>query len=166
MSRFARVPSLPALAVLVAVMAALAADGPADAPPPVAFRLASPAKPLILLDVMVNDQGPFPFVLDTGASMCVIVPALADQLGLERGEPRPGLGAGGPIQVQLATLESLAVGATKLGEPQVAVLDLAALRQALGVELSGIVGYNFLRHYRVTIDYPAQTVRFEPPRAP
>lgn len=28
------------------------------------------------------------------------------------------------------------------------------LSRAIGVKLDGIVGYNFLRHYKVAIDYP------------
>jgi len=30
------------------------------------------------------------------------------------------------------------------------------LSQAVGVRLDGIVGYNFLRNYKVVIDYPGQ----------
>jgi len=35
------------------------------------------------------------------------------------------------------------------------------LSQAVGVRLDGIVGYNFLRNFRVVIDYPGEKLRLE-----
>ncbi len=33
----------------------------------------------------------------------------------------------------------------------------AMLSNAIGARLDGIVGYNFLRNYKVVIDYPGET---------
>ena len=35
---------------------------------------------------------------------------------------------------------------------------LGPIGQAVGTQVDGIVGYNFLRGFRVTIDYPAATL--------
>jgi hypothetical protein len=32
------------------------------------------------------------------------------------------------------------------------------LSEAVGAKLDGIVGYNFLRHYKVALDYPNETL--------
>ena len=34
----------------------------------------------------------------------------------------------------------------------------AMLSNAIGTKLDGIVGYNFLRNYKVTLDYPNETL--------
>lgn len=38
---------------------------------------------------------------------------------------------------------------------------LGMLSQVAGVKLDGIVGYNFLRNYKVVIDYPNELFRLE-----
>ena len=35
----------------------------------------------------------------------------------------------------------------------------AMLSSAVGAKLDGIVGYNFLRNYKVVIDYPGEVLR-------
>jgi hypothetical protein len=35
------------------------------------------------------------------------------------------------------------------------------LSQAVGAKLDGIVGYNFLRNFRVVMDYPSEKFRLE-----
>ena len=128
---------------------------------PIAFKLAKPEKPLILLEVRVNDRGPFHFVLDTGAGMTIITPELADKLEVRRDEANDqAVGAGGRVQVQFGTLKSIAVGETRLEELKVGIMDLQIISKACETDLDGIVGYNFLKDFQVLIDYPNQTVTF------
>jgi len=47
----------------------------------VKFHLAGGAQPLILLPVSVNGQGPFEFILDTGAGTSLLSPELAQKIG-------------------------------------------------------------------------------------
>jgi len=52
-------------------------------------------------------------------------------------------------------LESFQVGGAKVDNMSVVVADFfAMLSHAVGAKLDGIVGYNFLRNYKVVIDYP------------
>ena len=45
---------------------------------------------------------------------------------------------------------------------QVGVLDLSHLTKSGCIEeFAGIIGYNFVKDYRVTIDYPKQEIIFE-----
>jgi predicted aspartyl protease len=121
----------------------------------VAFRLASPTKPLVMIPAFVNGDGPHAFVVDTGASATVLSPALADALGIDRAASATMLGAGGMLQATVGRVASLAVGAASLDDLPVVVSDfLEPIAQAVGAKVDGVVGYNFLRRFRVTIDYP------------
>ncbi|MEO8448677.1 MAG: hypothetical protein ABI647_02740 [Gemmatimonadota bacterium] len=56
---------------------------------------------------------------------------------------------------------SLTVGRARVAGTQVLVSGfLTPLSPALGTELDGIIGSNFLREFRVTIDYPAARLLF------
>jgi hypothetical protein len=53
-------------------------------------------------------------------------------------------------------------GTSEVGFRLTAVVDfLPALSQALATRLDGIIGYNFLKEFRVTIDYPNETLSFD-----
>ena len=52
------------------------------------FRLAGGAQPLILLPVEVNGQGPFEFILDTGAGTSLLSSELAKQARTSRSSVR------------------------------------------------------------------------------
>jgi len=121
----------------------------------VAFRLAAPVKPLVLVPAFVNGRGPQTFVLDTGASTTVLSPALAEALRIETVAAEPMTGAGGTLQATLGRVGSLTVGGAALQDVSVMVADfLTELGSVVGTRLDGVLGYNFLRHFRVTLDYP------------
>lgn len=128
---------------------------------PVPFRLAHPAKPLIILETTVEGQGPFRFVLDTGASLTIISPELAQTLDITLEQPQVGLGAGGGVEVRIGTVRSVSIGETRQENVKVGVMDLRGIAAAVGSEIDGIIGYNFLSNYRVMIDYPRLAVSFE-----
>jgi predicted aspartyl protease len=128
---------------------------------PVPFRLAHPNKPLIILETTVEAQGPFRFVLDTGASLTIISPELAETLDITLEQPQAGLGAGGGVEVRIGTVRSVSIGETRQENVRVGVMDLKGIAAAVGSEIDGIIGYNFLSNYRVTIDYPRLEVSFE-----
>jgi predicted aspartyl protease len=121
----------------------------------VPLRLASAAKPLILVEVRANRKGPFQFAIDTGTSTTAITPELAKKLGVKGSPVGPGTTAGAPVAVTAGTLDSFVVGGAKIDRMPVVIADFfAALSEAVGAKLDGIVGYNFLRNYKVVIDYP------------
>jgi hypothetical protein len=59
------------------------------------------------------------------------------------------------------SLSYLAVGQVEVKGLRVAVMDLGVLSRAAGVRLQGIIGYNFLKSFRVTIDYPRKLLRLD-----
>src|SRR4051794_33406552 len=98
----------------------------------VQFRLAGGAQPLILLPVRVNGEGPFQFILDTGAGISLLSSDLAKQLKVEIISTQEGQSAGGKVSVSLAKVDSLALGAAKIEEVDVGIVDLSHIGKTIG----------------------------------
>jgi predicted aspartyl protease len=130
----------------------------------VEFRLAGGAQPLILLPVRVNGDGPFQFILDTGAGTSLLSSDLAKKLKIKIISTKEGQSAGGKISVSLAKIDSLAVGQAKLDDVDVGIVDLTHIGKTIGTKIDGDVGYNFLKHFRITIDYHDCEIRLDEPR--
>lgn len=130
----------------------------------VKFRLAGGAQPLILLPVSVNDKGPFDFILDTGAGTSLLSADLVKQLDVKIIGTKEGQSAGGTVSVSLAKVDSLAVGETRLPDIDVGIVDLSHVGKTIGARIDGDLGYNFIRHFRITIDYRNLELRFDDPK--
>lgn len=126
----------------------------------VPFRPASSCAPLLLVDVRVNGQGPFQFVVDTGASGTGLSRQLAERLHLGSGEQQTALGAGGTMSAETVHVRELQVGPLRMEDLPVFVADLSAIAGRVGAEIDGILGYDFLHRWRVLIDYPGRTLTF------
>src|SRR5207253_2858987 len=113
-------------------------------------------------EVHANGHGPFQFAIDTGTSTTAIAPELAQQLGLEGSPVGPLTTGGARVNVTAGTLKSFQIGGARIDDLVVVVADFfSVLSQAVGARLDGIVGYNFLRNFRVVIDYPGEKFRLE-----
>jgi predicted aspartyl protease len=130
----------------------------------VKFRLPGGAQPLILLPVHVNGQGPFEFILDTGAGTSLLSPELAQKIEAKIIGAKEGQSAGGKVSVSLAKIDSLAVGDAKLENVDVGIVDLSHIAKTIGAKIDGDLGYNFLRHFRMTIDYRDCEIRLDDPK--
>ncbi|MEY2601915.1 MAG: hypothetical protein QOJ36_1234 [Verrucomicrobiota bacterium] len=130
----------------------------------VKFRLAGGAQPLILLPIHVNDHGPFDFILDTGAGTSLLTPELAKQLNVKIVGSKEGQSAGGKVAVSLAKADSLSVGEARIDGVDLGIVDLAHVGKTIGAKIDGDLGYNFLKHFRVTIDYRDSEIHFDDPK--
>lgn len=119
------------------------------------------SNPLVMVPTYINDQGPFDFVLDTGASVTVLSKEFAQSLGIGDGEVKQGIGALGSAPAMLSKVESLAIGTHEQKDMEVAVMDLPSLGKCFDGGFRGIIGYNFLKNYSVTVDYPGSVLRLE-----
>jgi predicted aspartyl protease len=129
----------------------------------VTFELAGPGGAALLVPVYVNGSGPHRFVLDTGATMTCIDATLADRLELpeERGRVGVGMGIGQEAgALRLVDMDSIRVGqATATGLVGCA-LDLGQF-EAMGLEVDGLLGLNYLREFRLTLDFQAERLTLE-----
>jgi len=93
------------------------------------------------------------FLVDTGASTCVISPGLAAALNIRpdrHAPPVPLQTISGLTRGQLVSIASLRVG-------EVEAEDVIAVVHPLGSSMDGILGNTFLARFMVTLD-PAQGV--------
>ncbi|MFQ5498949.1 MAG: pepsin/retropepsin-like aspartic protease family protein [Candidatus Zixiibacteriota bacterium] len=97
----------------------------------------------IIVDVIINDSIPVPMLLDYCASYSAVTPELATRIDLTA---KAG---------QVARVSQMRVG-NSLATSNVAVTvsDLSRLYASLrGRPFEGIIGYTFLYHHKITIDY-------------
>jgi len=104
--------------------------------------------------IRVNGQGPFAFVVDTGANQSVIALELAVQLGLVAGPTEPLNGVAG-VQDEPTTRAQIDVGGRIRTEVTLSMLP----RADLGGE--GLLGIDGLEGQRLTLDFRGQTMRIE-----
>jgi len=132
------------------------------------FRLVSKSKPIIILRAKVNGSEPLDFALDTGASTTVLSTQTAEKLGINvesLPKEKECCGCSGDkMQARLASVKSIRVGDAEARDVEVAIMDLTNISKAVGTELAGIIGYTFMKDYRVVVDYPNEMIRFEKSR--
>ncbi len=125
------------------------------------LKIPRPDRPLILVDVLVNTLKTYQFILDTGASQTVVSPALAGQMGVVSTLVKTVISAGGAVTSSPGILKSLRIGDASIEDVSVMISDVfSPLNQAVGIIMDGILGYNVLREFRLTIDYPNGTLQF------
>jgi hypothetical protein len=108
---------------------------------------------LLVIPVMINQTGPFDFMVDTGSQLSVIDPRLAAQLNLK------SQGTVGLVSIaaysraaSFGVLDSLQAGSQLVLKPLVVVHDLGSI-QAADPRIRGVLGENFIAHFDVLIDY-------------
>jgi predicted aspartyl protease len=136
---------------------------PTDTKPgDVRFNLAPPNGAAILVPVKINGQGPYTFVLDTGATFTCIDRKLVEQLRLPEARGQFGVGVVVPTEAsaKLVDVKSIEVGNASANDLKACVIDFQNF-QSSGLDAHGLLGLNFLKSYRVTIDFTQNIVHFE-----
>jgi len=109
---------------------------------------------------------PLNFIIDTGASITVVSEKLVQQEDLasliEPTRMRVFGAAGVSEDVKRISLPKVSLGSLARERVSAAILDLETLNETSGFMQSGILGGNFLRHYRLTFDFQRGLVRLEP----
>ena len=98
--------------------------------------------------VFINDQGPFQFVVDTGANRTVLSSALAARLMLPPGRSARLHDIAGVDGVETALVDRLRVGKRQVGG------IVAPLLSAADMGADGILGIDGLADQQVDIDFP------------
>lgn len=135
-----------ALLELVLGGAAAATGGQGDPPVSDALKYLDAARRLTV-KAYVNTQGPFDFLVDTGANSSVIAEELATQLGLSRGAQSRLHSIAGTQTVVTARVASLAVGKRVRSDLVVSVLPREQLR------MDGVLGLDWLGRASLLLDF-------------
>jgi predicted aspartyl protease len=122
---------------------------------------------IVLSDVRIAGvDRPLSFIMDTGASVSVVASGASERdffTNCEEGDRLQVSGAAGVEEnVRTIFLARLNVGSHERENILAAVLDLEQISAAAGSRQTGIVGGNFLRHFRVIFDLPHGVVRLLP----
>jgi tetratricopeptide (TPR) repeat protein/predicted aspartyl protease len=106
------------------------------------------------------------FIIDTAASITVVSEKLSQQeqlLDLLQPSKMRVFGAAGVTEdVKLLQLPKLSFGLSTLEKINAAVLDMEPVNETAGFTQSGILGGNFLRHFRIYFDFARGAMRLEP----
>jgi hypothetical protein len=155
---------LLAIAILSAVITAVAAKA-ADLPDSITL----PIKVIdnrAFIEVRVNGQGPFHFIIDSGGSS-IVTTSLVRRLGLKTYGPFEGKGVGEkPIPAAHCDLSDVEIGHLSFPHQKIVTADLDDIKNAIGFEaLDGIIGYELFAAWVVAIDFDKRTVTLTRPSA-
>jgi predicted aspartyl protease len=113
--------------------------------------------PLIVVPVTINGHGPYRFLFDTGATNTILSSVVADSLKIPVRRRGTIVTAGGNVAVTIRTLRTLNVGTAQLENVEIAG-DFDLMKR---LNVDGLLGGDYLRKFRVDIDYNGKTVKIE-----
>ncbi len=126
---------------------------------PEKLALADDGKARMTIPVMIDGQGPFNFVVDTGADRTVISQELAEALKLPAGPVVRIHNSGGVDNVGTVLVTNLSVGKRVIDRIEAPVLTASNLGAA------GLLGIDVLRDQHVVMDFKAQQFLSIPSRS-
>ena len=126
---------------------------------------------LISIETELDGNHRINAILDSGASSTVISTAAVERLKMRdqiiKGQTARVIGAAGiSDNVELLFIRNCRVAGLSQNNMRALVLDFGAINETSGFEQSGILGGDFLRHYRVTIDFSRAQVTLKPHTSP
>ncbi|HEX7884360.1 MAG TPA: retroviral-like aspartic protease family protein [Phenylobacterium sp.] len=101
----------------------------------------------MMAPVSINDQGPFNFLLDTGANVSCVSHRLVERLALKSVESVPVHTVVGVRQRPVVTLDRLQVGPRNRRKVRAPALPLQ------GPEVDGVLGVDWLKGQRLVLDF-------------
>jgi tetratricopeptide (TPR) repeat protein len=122
---------------------------------------------LISIETEFDERHRVNAILDSGASSTVVSAAAVERLKLHdqiiKGQTISVIGAAGiTSNVNLIYIRNCRVANLKQNNLRALVLDFNAINETSGFEQSGILGGDFLRHFRLTIDFNRTRLVFQP----
>jgi len=129
--------------------------------------LPNPDRSHIVIVVRVNGSRPLHMIFDTGGSN-VITPQAAKEIGLHGSGAIAGGGAGEQqVSFQLASGATLSIDKAMLPKQQFAIFALpqADVHETGRYAIDGIVGYEVLKNFVVSVDYANKTMTLTDPAA-
>lgn len=141
----------------------LLAQAPSGAVRPIADVPFDLVRGAMFVKVMINDKGPYTFLVDTGATACAITPEVADEyLQLPRAGEMTVSTMGSIREVPVALMSRISVGMARADNLKALLIPDNGLSQFAGRRVDGVLGASFLWRSPVQFDFPAQRLRFYP----
>ena len=106
----------------------------------------------LTVPVLIEGEGPFDFMIDTGAEATVVTHTLKEQLGLEPVGTAIVVGMASRVPVELVGLDGLEFAARVIDGLEAPLLE----QRHVGAD--GILGLDTLQDLRVLIDFRADTI--------
>ncbi len=121
---------------------------------------------LVLVQVQLENSRPLWFVLDSGSARMLVDKRVADSLKLKSADAAYVQGAGaGRVPINLIHDVSIQINGLKSRHHEFASIDLSGSTGETGRPIDGILGYEFLSRFVVTIDYPRQQLIIRDPNS-
>ena len=114
----------------------------------------------IVIDVSINDRGPFPFLFDTGSINIVSLDFLK-QLDVKVSGTRTLAAFGRSVDTASAILDSIKIGQITMGKTEVTALGGGPFTRGAPV---GMLGWEFLSKLVVEVDYEHGKLTFYDPQ--
>jgi hypothetical protein len=111
----------------------------------------------IVVPVGINHAGPYDFLLDTGAQVTTVDPALAAALQLKTRGTAGVVGVGVYSRAPLTELDTVEAGSHEVERVLAVIQDLGQTALA-DRRVRGVLAGNFLEHFDLLIDYPHSIV--------
>src|SRR4051812_25770700 len=116
-----------------------------------------------VLQVAVNGH-PTQLILDSGSGALVLDTVFAGDVGVTWSRFVHGKAEGNTSSsIRIGTANEVKIAAATMTGVRVAGVDLQELRQKIGRDVQGTLGYEVFANYVVTVDYQAKTMTLENP---
>ena len=119
----------------------------------------------IVVPVSIGGGTPLPFILDSGAGANILSSAAAEALDVAASGSIAARGVGEKAaSASFTRIPEFSVGPASLRDQSFVVLDLPPILSHRGPAppIAGLLGYDFLRRFRVEIDYAASMLSLRP----
>jgi predicted aspartyl protease len=113
----------------------------------------------LMVDVRINGNGPYHFVVDTGADRTILASEVAAELGLSHGDKVTLRGV-----VRAVLTETVSILTMTFGSITKRHLTVPTLSRSL-LDADGYLGLDFLDGHRVTFDFKNHLLQVNEPRA-
>jgi hypothetical protein len=113
----------------------------------------------LMVDVRINGNGPYHFVVDTGADRTILASEVAVELGLSHGEEVMLKGVVRAVLTETVSIRTMTFGSITKRHLVVPTLSRSLL------DADGYLGLDFLDGHRVTFDFQNHKLQVSEPRA-
>jgi len=118
---------------------------------------------MIVIQLNINDKGPFNFILDTGVGLMIITePNLVDSINLtsKKTIKIPGLGEGDDAEAYITSTINLQIPGLISHDIVAAILkkDHFNLSNYIGMPIDGLLGYEFFSNLAVNVNFNDSTI--------